>query len=208
MSGTGSMSWKPTSTDKQQRWSTTSPARYVEARDKVDDEIAAEKEKNKGLVDKAQRRRRRRGEDDYAAEGMFMGMLSRAADAFTRILDDPLGFITQPHNAVQNGFMNFAGGHPHPPQEGTDRLADRRTRRGRHRAAGDVRRQGHSQARRVTARADLGEPQGTDHEDGAVDRDGYRRRRDRRSRSSRSSPPRVSAVSGTGSRTSSATLRR
>ena len=94
--------------DKQAALVDDLAGRYVEARDKVDAEIAAEQEKHKGLIDKAQDAVGGAVQAIAQLKSLFMGMLSRAADAFTRILDDPLGFITRFMNAVKDGFMNFA----------------------------------------------------------------------------------------------------
>ena len=94
--------------DKQAALVDDLAGRYVEARDKVDAEIAAEQEKHKGLIDKAQDAVGGAVQAIAQLKSLFMGMLSRAADAFTRILDDPLKFITNFMNAVKDGFMNFA----------------------------------------------------------------------------------------------------
>src|SRR5205807_8377182 len=39
---------------------------------------------------------------------LFLGMLAKAAHAFTKILADPIGFISNFMGAVKQGFMNFA----------------------------------------------------------------------------------------------------
>jgi len=82
--------------------------KYVEARGKVDDEIKAEQEKNKGLVDKAKDAVGGAIDAILKLKDLFMGLLAKAANAFTKILDDPLGFIGNFMNAIKSGFMNFA----------------------------------------------------------------------------------------------------
>lgn len=82
--------------------------KYVEARNKVDEEIKAEQDKNKGLVDKAKEAVGGAIDAILKLKDLFMGLLAKAASAFTKILDDPLGFIGNFMNAIKSGFMNFA----------------------------------------------------------------------------------------------------
>lgn len=82
--------------------------KYVEARNKVDEEIKAEQDKNKGLVDKAKEAVGGAIDAILKLKDLFMGLLAKAASAFTKILDDPLGFIGNFMNAIKTGFMNFA----------------------------------------------------------------------------------------------------
>ena len=82
--------------------------KYVEARGKVDEEIKAEQDKNKGLVDKAKEAVGGAIDAILKLKDLFMGLLAKAASAFTKILDDPLGFIGNFMNAIKTGFMNFA----------------------------------------------------------------------------------------------------
>lgn len=83
--------------------------KYVEARNAVDDEIKAEQEKNKGFVDKAKDMVGDAVQAIIKLKDLFMGLLARAAAAFTRILANPLSFISNFMGAVKQGFMNFAG---------------------------------------------------------------------------------------------------
>jgi hypothetical protein len=82
--------------------------KYTEARNAVDEEIKAEQEKNKGLVDKAKDMVGDSIQAIIKLKDLFLGLLARAASAFTSILKDPLGFIGRFMSAVKQGFMNFA----------------------------------------------------------------------------------------------------
>ena len=83
--------------------------RYTQARGEVDDEIKAEQAKNQGLVDKAVAMVGSAVETIKQLKALFTGLLARAAPAFTKILDDPVGFIGNFVGAVKQGFLNFAG---------------------------------------------------------------------------------------------------
>ncbi|MDQ4098645.1 MAG: hypothetical protein M3144_12360 [Actinomycetota bacterium] len=82
--------------------------KYVEARNKVDEEIKAEQEKNKGLVDKVKDAVGGAIEAILKLKDLFMSVLAKAANAFTKILADPIAFIGNFMTALKNGFMNFA----------------------------------------------------------------------------------------------------
>ena len=82
--------------------------KYVESRNAVDEEIKAEQDKNKGLVDKAKEAVGSAVEAILKLKDLFMGLLAKAANAFTKILDDPIAFISNFMTAIKNGFMNFA----------------------------------------------------------------------------------------------------
>lgn len=84
-------------------------SKYVEARGKVDEEIKAEQESNKGLVAKAKDAVMGAVDTILKLKALFMGLLSKAAAAFTKILDDPIKFISNFMSAVKQGFMSFAG---------------------------------------------------------------------------------------------------
>ncbi|SNY37927.1 hypothetical protein SAMN05421748_105160 [Paractinoplanes atraurantiacus] len=86
----------------------TLATKYADAVKAVDDEIAAEKEKNKGLVSKA-----------AAAIGgvirtikelgsLLLGVLRKAASAVSGILKDPIGFLGKLVSAVGGGLKLFA----------------------------------------------------------------------------------------------------
>lgn len=83
--------------------------KYVEARGKVDEEIKAEQESNKGLVDKAKDAVMGAIDTILKLKALFMGLLAKASAAFTKILDDPIKFISNFMSAVKQGFMSFAG---------------------------------------------------------------------------------------------------
>jgi hypothetical protein len=85
----------------------TLATRYTDAVGKVDEEIAAEKEKNKGLVSRA-----------VAAVGgviktirklkdMLLGVLAKAASAVMAIIKDPIGFLGNLVSAVGAGLQAF-----------------------------------------------------------------------------------------------------
>ena len=83
--------------------------KYVEARGKVDEEIKAEQENNKGFVAKAKDAVMGAIDTILKLKALFMGLLSKAASAFTKILEDPIKFISNFMSAVKQGFMSFAG---------------------------------------------------------------------------------------------------
>jgi hypothetical protein len=82
--------------------------KYVEARNAVDEEIKAEQAKNTGFVDMAKNMVGESVKSILALKDLFMGLLAKAAAAFTMILDKPLQFITNFMSAVKQGFLNFA----------------------------------------------------------------------------------------------------
>ena len=82
--------------------------KYVEARGKVDEEIKAEQESNKGLVDKAKDAVMGAIDTILKLKALFMGLLAKAASAFSKILEDPIRFISNFMSAVKQGFMSFA----------------------------------------------------------------------------------------------------
>lgn len=94
--------------DKQNSLVEDLAQKYVEARNAVDEEIKAEQAKNQGLVDMAKNAVGESVRAILALKDMFMNLLSRAASAFTMILDAPVRFITNFMNAVKQGFLNFA----------------------------------------------------------------------------------------------------
>lgn len=92
---------------KQQSLVDDLAARWTEARNAVDAEITAAQEENRGLVDKAMDAVGGALRTVLELKAMFVGMLARAASAFTRILDDPIGFIGSFMTAVKQGFLQF-----------------------------------------------------------------------------------------------------
>ncbi len=93
---------------KQQSLVDDLASKYVEARGKVDDEIEAEQDKNKGLVDRAKDAIGGAIDTILQLKALFTGLLVKATSAFTKILDDPVAFITNFMSAVKQGFLSFA----------------------------------------------------------------------------------------------------
>ncbi|MFL6125327.1 hypothetical protein, partial [Actinophytocola sp.] len=88
--------------------------RYTDAVKSVDDEIAAEKEKNKGLVDKAMDAVGGAITAIIELGRMLMGVLRKAVSAIGAILKDPIGFLGNLVTGVGGGlrlFMRNAGHH-------------------------------------------------------------------------------------------------
>ena len=94
---------------KQQSLVDDLASKYTEARGKVDEEIKAEQEKNKGLVDKAKEAIGGAIDTILKLKALFTGLLAKAASAFTKILEDPVAFISNFMSAVKQGFLSFAG---------------------------------------------------------------------------------------------------
>jgi hypothetical protein len=82
--------------------------KYVEARNKVDEDIKKMQEDNKGLWDKAKEAVGGAIEAVLKLKDLFLSVLAKAANAFTKILGDPIGFISNFMGALKQGFMNFA----------------------------------------------------------------------------------------------------
>lgn len=94
---------------KQQSLVDDLASKYTEARGRVDEEIKAEQEKNKGLVDMAKEAVGGAIDTILKLKALFSGLLARAASAFSKILEDPVAFITNFMSAVKQGFLSFAG---------------------------------------------------------------------------------------------------
>jgi hypothetical protein len=99
---------RDTVNDKGTQLVDTLATKYTDAVKAVDDEIAAEKEKNKGLVSKASdaiggviRTIRELG-------SLLLGVLRKAASAVGAILKDPIGFLGNLVTAVGGGLKLFA----------------------------------------------------------------------------------------------------
>ncbi|MQS39630.1 hypothetical protein FFZ77_29820, partial [Streptomyces katsurahamanus] len=71
----------------------TLAARYTDALKAVDSEIAAEKEKNRGLVDKAREAVTGAINTINELRKLLMGVLAKAGAAIVLILKDPIGFL-------------------------------------------------------------------------------------------------------------------
>jgi hypothetical protein len=92
----------------------TLATKYTDAVKSVDDEIAAEKEKNKGLVDKAINAVKGVIETILELKRLLLGVLAKAAQAVMGILKDPIGFLGNLIKGVGGGlklFMKNAGRH-------------------------------------------------------------------------------------------------
>jgi len=105
---------KDTVNDKGTELVDTLATKYTEAVKSVDDEIAAEKEKNKGLVAKAADAIGGAIKAIIELGRMLMGVLRKAVSAIGAILKDPIGFLGNLVTGVGGGlklFMRNAGRH-------------------------------------------------------------------------------------------------
>ncbi|WP_432957806.1 hypothetical protein [Micromonospora haikouensis] len=87
----------------------TLASKYNEALKSVDEEIAAEKEKNKGLVAKAVNAVVGVIKTIMQLKDMLMGVLAKAAQAVAAIIKDPIGFLGNLVSAVGAGLKLFLG---------------------------------------------------------------------------------------------------
>ncbi|MFF3868983.1 hypothetical protein [Micromonospora sp. NPDC001898] len=85
----------------------TLATKYNEALKSVDEEIAAEKEKNKGLVAKAVDAVAGVIKTIMQLKDMLMGVLAKAAQAVMAIIKDPIGFLGNLVSAVGAGLRGF-----------------------------------------------------------------------------------------------------
>jgi hypothetical protein len=85
----------------------TLATKYTDAAKSVDDEIAAEKEKNKGLVDKALDGIKGVIKTILELKDLLLGVLAKAAQAVMGILKDPIGFLGNLISAVGGGLKLF-----------------------------------------------------------------------------------------------------
>lgn len=85
----------------------TLASKYNEALKSVDEEIAAEKEKNKGLVAKAVDAVAGVIKTIMQLKDMLMGVLAKAAQAVMAIIKDPIGFLGNLVSAVGAGLKQF-----------------------------------------------------------------------------------------------------
>jgi hypothetical protein len=86
----------------------TLATKYTDAVKSVDDEIAAEKEKNKGLVSKAADAIGGVINTIKELGSLLMGVLRKAASAIGAILSDPIGFLGNLVTGVGGGLKLFA----------------------------------------------------------------------------------------------------
>ncbi|WP_410667671.1 hypothetical protein [Amycolatopsis sp. cmx-4-68] len=100
--------------DKSTELVDTLATKYTDAVKAVDDEIAAEKEKNRGLVDKAMDAVKGVVKTILELKDLLLGVLAKAAQAVMAIIKDPIGFLGNLVTGVGGGlklFMSNAGRH-------------------------------------------------------------------------------------------------
>jgi hypothetical protein len=105
---------RDTVNDKGTELVDTLATKYTDAVKAVDDEIAAEKEKNKGLVSKAADAIGGAIRTIKELGSLLMGVLRKAVSAIGAILSDPIGFLGNLITGVGGGlklFMKNAGRH-------------------------------------------------------------------------------------------------
>jgi hypothetical protein len=99
---------RDTVADKGTELVDTLATKYTDAVKAVDDEIAAEKEKNKGLVSKAKDAIGGVINTIRELGSLLMGVLRKAASAVKAILSDPIGFLANLVTGVGGGLKLFA----------------------------------------------------------------------------------------------------
>jgi hypothetical protein len=93
--------------DKGTQLVDTLASKYTEALKAVDEEIEAEKEKNKGLVAKAIDAVKGAIDTILKLKDMLLGVLAKAAQAVMAIIKDPIGFLGELVSAVGAGLRAF-----------------------------------------------------------------------------------------------------
>ncbi|WP_349345334.1 hypothetical protein [Streptomyces rapamycinicus] len=93
--------------DKGTQLVDTLATKYTDALKSVDDEIAAEKEKNKGLVAKAVDAVKAVINTIMELKRLLLSVLAKAAQAVMLILKDPIGFLRNLVSAVGAGLRQF-----------------------------------------------------------------------------------------------------
>lgn len=93
--------------DKGTQLVDTLATKYTDALKSVDDEIAAEKEKNKGLVAKAVEAVKSVINTILKLKRLLLSVLAKAASAVMLILKDPIGFLRNLVSAVGAGLRQF-----------------------------------------------------------------------------------------------------
>ncbi|MEU0791166.1 hypothetical protein ABZ342_13950 [Amycolatopsis sp. NPDC005961] len=93
--------------DKSTELVDTLATKYTDAVKSVDAEIAAEKEKNRGLVDKALDAVKGVIKTILELKDLLLGVLAKAAQAVLGILKDPIGFLGNLVSAVGGGLKQF-----------------------------------------------------------------------------------------------------
>ncbi|MFJ1747494.1 hypothetical protein ACIOJD_14770 [Streptomyces sp. NPDC088116] len=98
---------RDTVNDKGTELVDTLATKYTDAVKEVDKEIAAEKEKNKGLVNKAKDAIAGAIQAINELKNLLMGVLRKAVQAIGMILTDPIGFLGKLVSAVGGGLELF-----------------------------------------------------------------------------------------------------
>jgi hypothetical protein len=93
--------------DKGTQLVDTLASKYTEALKAVDDQIAAEKEKNKGLIAKAVDAVKGVIDTILKLKDLLLGVLAKAAQAISAIIKDPIGFLGHLVSAVGAGLRQF-----------------------------------------------------------------------------------------------------
>jgi hypothetical protein len=93
--------------DKGTQLVDTLASKYTEALKAVDEEIAKEKEKNKGLVSKAVDAVKGTIDTILKLKDLLLGVLAKAAQAVSAIIKDPIGFLGHLVSAVGAGLRQF-----------------------------------------------------------------------------------------------------
>jgi hypothetical protein len=93
--------------DKGTQLVDTLASKYTEALKAVDEEIAKEKEKNKGLVSKAVDAVKGAVDTILKLKDLLLGVLAKAAQAVSAIIKDPIGFLGHLVSAVGAGLRQF-----------------------------------------------------------------------------------------------------
>jgi len=93
--------------DKGTQLVDTLASKYTEALKAVDDQIAAEKEKNKGLVAKAVDAVKGVIDTILKLKDLLLGVLAKAAQAVSAIIKDPIGFLGHLVSSVGAGLRQF-----------------------------------------------------------------------------------------------------
>jgi hypothetical protein len=93
--------------DKGTQLVDTLASKYTEALKAVDEQIAAEKEKNKGLIAKAVDAVKGVIDTILKLKDLLLGVLAKAAQAVTAIIKDPIGFLGKLVSAVGSGLKAF-----------------------------------------------------------------------------------------------------
>ena len=83
--------------------------KYVEARDKLDEEINKHKEENKDFIDKAKEKIGGALDTISKLKDMLLGVLAKAAGVIDKIIADPIGFLGNLTSAIKMGLDGFIG---------------------------------------------------------------------------------------------------